>query len=67
MNATLTTDQIQDRARAAIRKVDLNGLRGITCLSIEEIEALVVVAVLSGSLMAKAAPSVTETTKEKGE
>lgn len=37
--------------RSAVDKVDLYGTRGLTLLSMHEIEALVVIAVLSGLLM----------------
>jgi len=47
-------------ARSAVDKVDLHGKRGVTLLSMQEIEALAMVAVLSGLLAprdgAEAAP-----------
>ena len=45
-DAPTVLDAIIDRAAAAVAKVDLHGRRGLTLLSIEEIEALVLALVI---------------------
>lgn len=64
MTGKLTPEQIGQRARSAVDKVDASGVRGMTLLSLQEIEALVIVAALSGMLAPK--QNVTETTKQQG-
>lgn len=51
------------RARGAVRKVDLHGRRGITLLSIDEIEAMAIWLVVLGLKPYAAPEGVTETTK----
>lgn len=47
----LTPEMIGQRARAAVEKVDAQGHRGLTLLSLQEIEALVLVAALAGQVL----------------
>lgn len=62
MNDDLTPEIIGRRARRAVDKIDAQGLRGATLLSLQEIEALAMIAALSGLLAPRAgAESVTET------
>ncbi|WP_165937528.1 hypothetical protein [Antarcticimicrobium sediminis] len=58
--------EVRRLAKSAIDKVDLHGKRGITLLSMQEIEALVMIAVLSGLLTPRCdAGTGTETTMFK--
>ncbi|QBF31530.1 hypothetical protein [Thalassococcus sp. S3] len=48
MTEPLTAKEIAVRAQRAVRRVDTYGQRGLTLVTLEEIEALVLIAVLSG-------------------
>lgn len=62
MAEPMTPAEIGRLGRSAVDKVDRYGQRGITLLSMNEIEALVMIAVISGLLPPTAGADVNETT-----
>lgn len=55
--ARFTPEELQRLAGSAVAKVDLLGARGTTLCTMEEVEALAIIAALSGLLVDRPTPN----------